>query len=89
MGAKRCSRCGINWPVGTQNCTCGEPTSYMTNAEPMDVDEATWLQRQSEFEAWLLTPEGRAADATARRENDRREREFQRIAESLEADVAV
>lgn len=61
MSALRCPQCLTNWPataikteketITFQPCPeCGVPTSFMTNAEPLDDDEATSRQRHADFE---------------------------------------
>ncbi len=61
MAARRCSTCGIDWPLAYHgNCrVCGEATSYIGNAEAITARDAS----HADFERWLKaeTPQARTS----------------------------
>ena len=55
MAARRCSRCGRNWPNHSDYRVCAwclEETSFMQNAKPMDPEEAAAEVGKAKFERW-------------------------------------
>lgn len=55
--AYRCSICAVDWPYDSleyQTCPeCGEQTSGIRDANPIDAGEARSRKRHAEFERWL------------------------------------
>lgn len=82
--AKRCSACGLNWPIGYVKCyQCGGSLWKGSTLDPMPIKDAERLKAHYDFEQWLQTDEGRTVDARVKAANDAREAEFHAIAASL------
>lgn len=65
MPARRCSYCGIDWPVAFPGrCgRCGGTVAYLSDAEAIPVEDARSIKANADFARFLEaeTPDQRAA----------------------------
>lgn len=90
MAARRCSMCGVMWPVERRYFTCvecGASTWHNTTGEPIPLDEANRRRNHALFQKWLdneSTFDRRKRRERYRAEEAKRQAEFERIAATLE-----